>query len=322
MTLTELRYIVALAQEQHFGRAAQRCFVSQPTLSIAVKKLEDELGLALFERSKSAVYTTPAGEPVIEQARRVLEETQALKQLAEAGQDQLKSPLRLGAIHTVGPYLFPLLVPQIRRFAPQMPLYLEENQTEVLRERLKQGELDAIVIALPFAEADVVTRPLYHEPFDMLLPRDHPWLDRASIAATDLKQTRLLMLGEGHCFRDQVLQACPGLAERRQDGLLLAEGGSLETIRYMVASGLGATVLPRSALRAAAPSALVAVRHFSAPEPQRVVALAWRASFPRPDAIEALCNAIKQCEVFADQQEADVGAAPEDKPDLPDKHKQ
>ncbi len=318
MTLTELRYIVALAREQHFGRAAQRCFVSQPTLSIAVKKLEDELGLTLFERRKNAVSTTPAGAAVIAQARRVLEEAQTLKQLAEAGQDQLKSPLRLGAIHTVGPYLFPALVPQIRRFAPQMPLYLEENQTDVLRERLKQGELDAIVIALPFVETDVVTRPLYHEPFAMLLPQDHPWRDRASIAAADLKQIRLLMLGEGHCFRDQVLQACPGLAERRQDGLLLAEGGSLETIRYMVASGLGATVLPRSALRAVPPSALVVVRHFSAPQPQRVVALAWRASFPRPDAIDALCHAIGQCDVFTDQPGDDAGEATEKKPGLPD----
>ncbi len=296
MTLTELRYIIALARERHFGRAAERCFVSQPTLSIAVKKLEEELGVALFERSKNALQTTPTGDRIVEQAQRVLEEVQSIKELAQQGRDQLKSPLRLGAIYTVGPYLFPELIPAIRELAPEMPLYLEENFTEVLRGKLRRGELDAIVVALPFEEADVLVRPLCDEPFVLLLPPDHPWIERDRIAASDLKTTRLLMLGEGHCFRDQVLEACPGVGQMRESEALVTEGSSLETVRHMVASGLGASVVPQSAASGAG-SGLVEVRPFSEPQPTRTLALAWRASFPRPKAIDALIDSIGLCSV-------------------------
>ena len=155
MTLTELRYIVTLAQEQHFGHAAERCHVSQPTLSVGVKKLEDELGVLIFERSKSAVRLTPVGEGIVAQAQKVLEQAQGIRELAQAGKNQLTAPLKVGAIYTVGPYLFPHLIPQLHRVAPQMPLYIEENFTHVLRDKLRNGELDAIIIALPFSEADV-----------------------------------------------------------------------------------------------------------------------------------------------------------------------
>ncbi len=155
MTLTELRYIVTLAQEQHFGHAAERCHVSQPTLSVGVKKLEDELGVLIFERSKSAVRLTPVGEGIVAQAQKVLEQAQSIRELAQAGKNQLTAPLKVGAIYTVGPYLFPHLIPQLHRVAPQMPLYIEENFTHVLRDKLRNGELDAIIIALPFNEADV-----------------------------------------------------------------------------------------------------------------------------------------------------------------------
>lgn len=173
MTLTELRYIVTLAQERHFGRAAERCFVSQPTLSVAVKKLEEELGVALFERSKSSVQVTPLGEKIVAQAQRVLEQSSVIKELANAGKDQLSSPLRIGAIYTIGPYLFPHLIPALTRSAPQMPLYIEESFTANLRRKLRSGELDAIIVALPFTETDVVTKPLYEEHFEVLMPADH-----------------------------------------------------------------------------------------------------------------------------------------------------
>ena len=186
MTLTELRYIVTLAQEQHFGRAAERCHVSQPTLSVGVKKLEDELGVLIFERSKSAVRLTPVGEGIVTQAQKVLEQAQGIRELAQAGKNQLAAPLKIGAIYTVGPYLFPHLIPQLHRVAPDMPLYIEENFTHILRDKLRTGELDAIIIALPFQEADVLTKPLYDEPFYALLPAGHPW------AAMDTIDTKLL----------------------------------------------------------------------------------------------------------------------------------
>ena len=183
MTLTELRYIVTLAQEQHFGRAAERCHVSQPTLSVGVKKLEDELGVMIFERSKSAVRTTPVGEGIVAQAQKVLESAQGIRELAQVGKNQLAAPLRVGAIYTVGPYLFPHLIPQLHRVAPQMPLYIEENFTHVLRDKLRNGELDAIIIALPFQEADVLTKVLYDEPFTVLMPANHPWSAKATASA-------------------------------------------------------------------------------------------------------------------------------------------
>lgn len=318
MTLTELRYIVTLAQERHFGRAAERCFVSQPTLSIAVKKLESELDVALFERSKNAVQLTPVGEKIVAQAQKVLEEARTIEELAHAGRDQLHSPLRLGAIYTIGPYLFPHLVPRIRDFAPRMPLYLEENFTEVLRTKLRHGELDAIVIALPFNEPDVLVRPLYDEPFRLLLPADHPWAELPQVAPDEIKETRLLMLGEGHCFRDQVLESCPPLVDavtRNASSAapaLVTEGSSLETIRHMVASGLGITVLPLSAATAMQyHEDILAVRPFAAPVPFRTVALAWRVTFPRPKAIDVLSLAASQCRVI-EKAKTDTPAAATD----------
>ncbi|SHE74448.1 transcriptional regulator, LysR family [Modicisalibacter ilicicola DSM 19980] len=298
MTLTELRYIVTLAQERHFGRAAERCFVSQPTLSVAVKKLEDELEVALFERSKSTVQVTPLGAKVVEQAQRVLEQASIIRELANEGKDQLVSPLRIGAIYTIGPYLFPHLIPQLARMAPRMPLYIEENFTAELRRKLRSGELDAIIVALPFTEADVVTRALYDEPFEVLIPSDHPWTRKTSIDKEDLLSERLLLLGEGHCFRDQILEACPAISAQLNSpsNTLTAEGGSLETIRHMVASKLGITVLPQSAIGTGHyESGMLESRPFSPEAPSRTVAVAWRASFPRPKAIDALIGAIEQC---------------------------
>ncbi len=299
MTLTELRYIVTLAREQHFGHAAERCYVSQPTLSIAVKKLEEELGVALFERSKNAVRVTPVGEKVVRQAQTVLEQAEAIKELAREGKDQLANPLRIGAIYTIGPYLFPQLIPQIQRLAPDMPLYIEENFTDNLRTKIRNGELDAIIIALPFHEADVLTRPLYDEPFMMAIPKGHELAQQDEIDSHQMNEIRMLLLGEGHCFRDQVLEACPTLNQSFHDQHTVTEGSSLETIRMMVASGLGTSVLPLSAIQNHPATDLVEIRPFKHPQPMRTVAVAWRASFPRPKAIDVLVEAIGHCQVKA-----------------------
>lgn len=299
MTLTELRYIVTLAQEQHFGHAAERCHVSQPTLSVGVKKLEEELGIMLFERTKSAVRVTPVGEKIVAQAQRVLEEAMTIRELASAGKNQLSAPLKVGAIYTIGPYLFPHLIPQLHRVAPEMPLYIEENYTHILRDKLRNGELDAIIIALPFNEPDVLTKPLYDEPFSLLIPADHAWAERATVSLEDLDDDRLLLLGEGHCFRDQVLEACPTTRRNAEPAKhTTIESSSLETIRHMVASGMGMTVLPMSAADDRYYSSdLLLTKQFKSPVPFRTVAIAWRASFPRPRAVEILSDSIRLCSV-------------------------
>lgn len=302
MTLNELRYIVAVAREKHFGRAAESCFISQPTLSVAVKKLEEELGLSLFERRKGEVSVTPIGEQIVAQAQRVLEEAGGIRRIARQGQDQLDGPLRLGAIYTIGPYLLPQLIPALAERAPKMPLMIEESFTSVLTDKLKRGELDVIVISLPFDEPGILTLPLYREPFVLLLPGSHPLTRRKALVAADLRNEDVLLLGAGHCFRDQVLSACPECMPRSSaDGggpAQALEGGSLETIRYMVASGLGITILPCSAAGAERFSErLLAVRRFQHDPPSRVVALAWRKSFPRPETITALRDAVQDCDM-------------------------
>ncbi|MFE8071318.1 hydrogen peroxide-inducible genes activator [Marinobacteraceae bacterium S3BR75-40.1] len=317
MTLTELRYIVTLAREKHFGRAAERCHVSQPTLSVAVRKLEDELGIALFERSKSSIRITEIGQRVVDQAQRVLDQAGAIRDIAQEGKNQLNSPLKLGAIYTIGPYLFPHLLPELRRSAPEMPLFIEEGYTAELRAKLRHSELDAIIIALPFEEPEVLTLPLYDEPFVVLLPANHPLAKEKAITSEQLLQDQLLLLGPGHCFRDQVLESCPplieALAHRANDSAgVVTEGSSLETIRHMVASGLGITVLPMSAANAVQYHAdLLAVRPFAPPVPYRTVAIAWRVTFPRPKAIDMLSLAAGQCRVVekaAEESGADLEA--------------
>lgn len=299
MTLTELRYIVAVARERHFGKAARACHVSQPTLSVAIKKLEDELGVSIFERGTNEISLSPVGERIVQQAQLALEAADNVRQVALHGKNQLAGPLRIGAIHTIGPYLYPELIPLLRKVAAEMPLVVEENYTSVLTEKLKQGELDVIVIALPFTEQGIVTQPLYDEPFVVLLPASHPLTVRKTISSSQLEDENVLLLGKGHCFRDHVLEACPACVPK--PGLIgdlphTIEGSSLETIRHMVVSGLGITVLPCTAAGAHSYSQrLLTIRRFSSPVPQRTVALAWRVSFPRPRVIDAINKAIRAC---------------------------
>ena len=296
MTLSELRYAVAVADARHFGRAAEACHVSQPSLSVAVRKLEDELGVMLFERGHGEISVTPAGERVIAQARQVLSEVEQLRNVAAQSQDPMVGPLRLGAIYTIAPYLLPELIPVLHAQAPQMPLVIEENYTSRLRERLKQGDLDVIIVSLPFEEPGIVTLPLYDEPFVGVLPGSHPLAERETLELQDMARETLLLLGAGHCFRDQVLERCPECQKTvASDGGTSGnlEGSSLETIRHMVASGMGVTILPCTAAGADHYARrLLAVRRFAEPVPSRRVALAWRSRFPRPEAVEALRQAI------------------------------
>ena len=286
MTLTDLRYIVALARERHFGRAADRCNVAQPTLSVAVKKLEDELGVTLFERGIGDVRVTAIGAPIVQQAEKVLAEAARVTELAAAGKDPLLGPLRLGVIYTIGPYLLPALVPLVHERAPKMPLMLTEGYTEKLIERLKNGELDVLVLALPVAEPGIVAQAVYDEEFRVLVPAEHAWSRKKQISTDDLMQEPLLMLGAGNCFRDQVLDLC-SLASNESPRVL--ESSSLETIRHMVASGVGVTVMPASAVDGIARNdRLLKVKHFVSPSPTRRVGLVWRTTFPRHKAIDLL----------------------------------
>ena len=299
MTLTELRYIVAVARERHFGRAALACHVSQPTLSVAIKKLEEELDVKLFERGSSELSITPLGELIVRQAQQVIEQAAAIKQIAKSGKDPLSGPLKLGIIYTIGPYLLPALVKQVIARTPQMPLILQENFTVKLLEMLRTGELDCAIMAEPFPDSGLAVAPLYDEPFMVAVPRTHPLAKRKQVSSEEVKAETMLLLGTGHCFRDHVLEVCPEFARfsSEAEGIRKSfEGSSLETIKHMVASGMGITVVPQLSVPDE-PQTHVAYLKFSPPVPTRRVVLAWRRSFTRYEAIAALRNAVHACEL-------------------------
>ena len=311
MTLTELKYIVAVARERHFGKAAEACFVSQPTLSVAIKKLEDELEVKLFERSANEVSITPLGEEIVRQAQSVLEQAAAIKEIAKRGKDPLAGPLKLGVIYTIGPYLLPDLVRQAIERTPQMPLMLQENFTVRLLEMLRTGEIDCAILAEPFPDTGLALAPLYDEPFMAAVPSTHRLASLSTITSQELKSETMLLLGTGHCFRDHVLEVCPEFARFSSDaeGIRKSfEGSSLETIKHMVAAGMGVTLVPRLSVSDealdAAPSRRKAARSYvkyipfaDGDVPHRRVVLAWRRSFTRYEAIAALRNAIYACEL-------------------------
>ncbi len=297
MTLTELRYIVAVAREKHFGRAAEACFVSQPTLSVAIKKLEDELDVKLFERGSTEVTMTPLGEQIVRQAQSVLEQSAAIKEIAKRGKDPLAGPLKLGIIYTIGPYLLPALVKQTIKLSPQMPLILQENFTVKLLEMLRNGEIDCAIMAEPFPDTGMAIAELYDEPFMIAVPATHPLAKRKTLSAEELKQETMLLLGTGHCFRDHVLEVCPEYAQfsSNAEGIRKSfEGSSLETIKHMVASGMGVTVVPLLSVPDEAQTHLRFLK-FTPPIPTRRVVLVWRKTFPRYEAIAALRNAVYAC---------------------------
>jgi len=301
MTLTELRYIVAIARERHFGRAAAACFVSQPTLSVAVRKLEDELGVVIFERHQHDITVTPVGERIIEQAQRVLEQAGAIKVIAEEGRNQLLGELRLGVIYTVGPYLLPRLIPTLRERAPDLTPIIDEDFTVNLADKLRHGAIDLAILSTPFDVPGIDVRVLYREPFMVVLPKGHALARRAEIKAEDLARETLLLLRSGNCFRDQVLAACPdcrGETFSRSGIQKTLEGSSIETIRQMVAGGAGVTVLPSTSISyGGSVDEFLVYRPFAAPVPEREVALACRGSFPRPKLVQLVVDAVAACEL-------------------------
>ncbi len=299
MTLTELRYIIAVAREKHFGRAAEACFVSQPTLSVSIKKLESELGVVIFERGGSEISLTPIGENIVQQAQRVLDAANQIKEIADQGRDPLRGALRLGVLYTIGPYLLPRIIKSMIDCYPEMPLILQENFTVRLLEMMRTGEIDVAVLAEPFDTTGLDTLPLYDEDFVVAVPRQHAWAKKQQIASVDLKQETMLLLGVGHCFRDQVLEVCPEAARFAANSAGIQktfEGSSLETIRHMVAEGLGITVLPRMSISMDDDSLLKFIP-FASPVPNRRIVLAWRKSFSRDRAIDALHKVIHSVEL-------------------------
>jgi LysR family hydrogen peroxide-inducible transcriptional activator len=250
MTLTELKYIVAVAREKHFGRAAEACFVAQPTLSVAIKKLEDELGVAIFERGGTEISVTPVGAQIVTQAERVLEQTSFIRDIAKQNNDPLSGTLRIGVIYTIAPYLLPQLVPTLINNVPQMPLVLLENFTVKLIELLRAGELDAAIMALPFNQQGLMVQPVYDEPFMVALPRHHAWANRKNINSEELKSETMLLLGAGHCFRDQVLEVCPEMSRFSTGGSGGGSGG-----RVLALVGKGDAVLAKAIERATAAGA-------------------------------------------------------------------
>ena len=311
MTLTELKYIVAVARERHFGKAAEACFVSQPTLSVAIKKLEDELEVKLFERSANEVTVTDLGEEIVRQAQSVLEQAASIKEIAKRGKDPLAGPLKLGVIYTIGPYLLPDLVRQAIERTPQMPLMLQENFTVKLLEMLRMGDIDCAILAEPFPDTGLAIAPLYDEPFMAAVPSTHHLAAHKTVTAEQLKAETMLLLGNGHCFRDHVLEVCPEFARFSSDaeGIRKSfEGSSLETIKHMVAAGMGVTLVPRLSVpkdalatsrqrRRKDDQDFVKYIPFDGDPPMRRVVLAWRRSFTRYEAIAALRNSIYACEL-------------------------
>lgn len=289
MTLTELKFIIAVAQERNFRRAADLCFVTQPALSLGIKKLEQELGISIFERNRTDVQLTVVGKKIVEQAMKVLDEAANIKLIAQQGNDQLKGPIRIGIIHSVAPYLLPDIIPVLRESAPEMPLDVEENITENLANQLKTGIIDVAILALPFDAPNIRSHVLYDEKFDVIVPSHHPWAKRKRIKPEELASEKVLLLNSGHCFSNQVTLACPELMRK---GLVL-QGNSLETIRHMVASNLGISVLPHSATQARYSNPLITSIPFAPPAPSRRIAIVWRNSFTRQQGINKVIEAVK-----------------------------
>jgi LysR family transcriptional regulator, hydrogen peroxide-inducible genes activator len=292
VNLRDLRYLVALADERHFGRAAKRCHVSQPTLSAQVRKLEQYLGVPLVERQPKGATLTPVGKQVVERARRLLQESDAILELASTSRDPLSGQLRVALIPTVGPYLLPRVAPALQRDLPKLKLLLYEYQTGPLLERLRAGDIDLGVLALPVVPMDGLdSTELYEEPFTLAVPHTHRLAARKRVGVDDLKDETLLLLEDGHCLRDQALEVCSRVdVHEAQD----YRATSLETLRQMVAAGHGVTLLPELAVAAPIGTARgLEIRPFDAPPPSRTIGAVWRRSTTRGPAIEAFANSVR-----------------------------
>ena len=286
--LKDLRYLVAVADTRHFGRAAERCFVSQPTLSAQLKKLEQSLGVQLIERQPNNVALTDPGEQIVARARRILEACEEVTTLARSHRDPLAGVLRVALLPTIGPYLLPHIARPLQRALPRLQLHLHEYQTMPMLERLKAGELDVGILALPVDLDGLEARELFSEPFKVLIPDRHALAQRSRVTMGDLEGQSLLLLEEGHCLRDQALALCSraGLGERQD-----FSATSLETLRQMVATGAGITLLPQLATEGAYGNARgTRVLPFAKPVPSRRVGAVWRTTSARRAAIDAVCG--------------------------------
>lgn len=293
MNLRDLKYVIAVAETRHFGRAAERCFVSQPTLSGQIKKLEEELGVAIFERTNRSVEITPFGEAILVHARQMMEQAEVIQQLALASRDPLAGPLRIGAIPTLSPYLMPLILMPLRKQHPQMKLVLSEELTDTLLQRLHNHEIDAALLATAVDDPGLISVPLFDEPFWVAYPSEHAFYEKQKITLRDLDRENLLLLSEGHCLARQAMDICH-IANREQQGEMAdLRAASLETLIQLVRAGSGITLVPALAMQAswASGSGIVAqplkIAHAS-----RRVALVYRHSYPRTSALQAFADII------------------------------
>lgn len=294
MNLRDLKYVIAVAETSHFGRAAARCFVSQPTLSGQLKKLEDQLEVTLFERTNRSVRITPIGEQIVKHAKLAVEQAETIEQLARSHRDPLAGPLRLGAIPTISPYLLPLILLPLRAQYPQMRLVLSEELTETLTQRLLEHEIDAALLATPVSDGDLETIPLFAEPFWLAHPRDHELYTKDEITRRDLKDLQLLLLADGHCLADQAIEVCHIQDSQRQGDMADFRAASLETLLQLVGAGLGSTLVPALAVRGAWSSgAGIVTRELHLKDSFRTVRLVYRKTFPRQAAVLALADIIR-----------------------------
>jgi len=289
MNLRDLQYIVTVADTLNFNRAAEACHVSQPSLSKQIQKVEEEIGVAIFERTNRKVSLTPIGHQIVARARAALQEADAIRQIARAAGDPMAGNFRLGIIPTVAPYLLPRLLPALRRSLPRLTLALIEGHTESIVDQLKRGELDAVLLAVPLGDDELHEEPLYSEPFLFAAPETHPLASRKRISADDLGTEPLLLLEDGHCLRAQALQLCQRAGGQESSDF---RATSLETLRQMVAAGNGATLMP--ALAAEKNTVRLRYIPFKEPVPSRLIGLAWRKSSPRRRLLEKLAQVTQK----------------------------
>jgi len=291
MTLQELKYLVALADHGHFGRAAEACFITQSTLSTQIKKLEDFLGVTLFDRSLKRVTPTPIGREILQAARNIVEESERIRELARHAQDPMARTIHLGVIPTLGPYYLPHALTLVHKKHPGLRLLLREEMTSQIFEHLVDGKLDAGLLALPVTDDSLRVEPLFYEPFYAALPAGHPLAKRDVLKVADIMAEKLLLLDEGHCLRDQALDVCGAGSRGREE----VRATSLETLRQMVGMGLGLTLLPALAVDAAprASKKAIEIRPFKAPPPGRTIGLVWRKRAPFPETFERLAATLK-----------------------------
>jgi LysR family hydrogen peroxide-inducible transcriptional activator len=294
MNLRDLKYIISVAETRHFGRAAERCFVSQPTLSGQIKKLEEELGVTIFERTNRSVEVTPVGEDILIHARQMMEQADAIEQLAQAHQDPLAGSLRVGAIPTLSPYLMPLILVPLKKHYPQVRLVLSEEVTDTLLTRLHNHEIDAVLLATPVEEPDLEIIPLFDEPFWLAHPRKHPLYNKDDITRKDLDHVELLLLSEGHCLAKQAMEVCR-MKERSEQGEMAdLRASSLETLLQLVGAGFGCTLVPALAVRGSwTTDTGIIARPLAIKDAYRTVSLVYRNTFPRRAAIEAFAHIIR-----------------------------